>query len=257
MCSLSGGDAMSEPKQRTATAETRPRIWDAFLTDQDRLVYVAAGYGRRGGFGTRPALFLIDIHYNFLGDEPLPILEAIKQYRTACGERGWAVVRRLEKLLPTARERRVPIFYTVAERRADLRDGGAYLYKNYRAADGVNVAGTRGTQIVETLTPRPEDHLISKRKPSAFFGTDLMSLLNGLDVDTVVLSGCTTSGCIRATAVDAFSYNFRVAVIEDCTFDRGEASHAMNLFDLNAKYADVVGATDVQEYFRALPASPG
>src|SRR5579859_4372448 len=113
------------------------RVWDRFLTERDRQVYAAAGYGRKGGLGSRPALFLIDLHYNFLGDEPMPILDAIKQYRTACGEEGWEVVGRLEPLVSLARARRVPIFYTVAERRADLRDGGAYLNKNYRAADGV------------------------------------------------------------------------------------------------------------------------
>ena len=92
----------------------------------------------------------------------------------------------------------------------------------------------------------PQDLRIAKRKPSCFFGTIFMSHLNFLDIDTLIMTGCTTSGCLRATAVDAYSFNFKVVIPEECAFDRFEASHAINLFDLNCKYADVVPVAEVR-----------
>ncbi len=95
--------------------------------------------------------------------------------------------------------------------------------------------------------------LIGKRKPSAFFGTLFMSHLNFFDIDTLILTGCTTSGCLRATAVDAYSYNFKTIIPEEASFDRFQASHAINLFDLNCKYADVIPTQEVAAYLQALP----
>jgi nicotinamidase-related amidase len=95
---------------------------------------------------------------------------------------------------------------------------------------------------------------IAKQKPSCFFGTIFMSHLNFFDVDTLILVGCSTSGCLRATAVDAYSYNFKVVIPEECAFDRFECSHAVNLFDLNCKYADVIPVGEVRDYIGGLPA---
>lgn len=230
------------------------RIWDAYLTDRDRKVYENAGYGRRGGYGTRPALFVIDVQYNFCGDERMPILEAVKKYRTACGEEAWDAVVHIERLMNIFRAKNLPIFYTVSERRPDMLDSGVQIGKSHRGAERTSQEGTHATQTVEMLAPRPEDFLVGKRKPSAFFGTPFMSHLNFLDIDTLIVTGCTTSGCVRATAVDAFSYNFKVVIPEETTFDRFQASHAMNLFDLNCKYADVIPTDEVAQYVDGLPA---
>jgi nicotinamidase-related amidase len=230
------------------------RIWDDFLTPRDRAVFEAAGYGRRGGFGTRPALFVIDVQYNFCGDERMPILDAIKKYRTACGEEAWDAVPHIERLMKLFRARNWPIFYTVSERRPDMLDSGVQVAKSHRGKEKTSQEGTHATRTVEALTPRPEDFLIGKRKPSAFFGTPFMSHLNFLDVDTLVVTGCTTSGCVRATSVDAFSYNFKVIIPEETTFDRFQSSHAMNLFDLNCKYADVLPTDEVMRGLEPLPA---
>jgi nicotinamidase-related amidase len=229
------------------------RIWDDYLTERDRQVFEAAGYGRRGGFGTRPALFIIDVQYNFCGDEPQPILEAVKKYRTACGEEAWQAVPHIERLMQLCRRKTFPIFYTVSERRPDMLDSGVQVAKSHRGAERTSQEGTHATQTVEALKPRVQDFLIGKRKPSAFFGTPFMSHLNFLDVDTLIVTGCTTSGCVRATAVDAFSYNFKVVIPEETTFDRFQSSHAMNLFDLNCKYADVVPTDEVARYLEELP----
>lgn len=231
------------------------RIWDSFLTERDKKVYEQSGYGKRGGFGTRPALFVIDVQYNFCGDEPgQSIFDGLKTYRTHCGEAGWRSVSHTERLLRVAREKNIPVFYTQSERRPDLLDSGVQVGKNHRGKEKSVLAGTHATQTVAPLAPRPQDILIGKRKPSAFFGTLFMSHLNFLDVDTLILTGCTTSGCLRATAVDAYSFNFKVVIPEETTFDRFEASHAVNLFDLNCKYADVVPTGEVETYLTGLPA---
>lgn len=229
------------------------RIWDDYLTDRDQAVLKAAGYGKRGGFGTRPALFIIDTQYNFCGDLPEDILEGLKTYRTHCGAEAWQAVERIVPLLALAREKNIPVFYTESERRADLIDSGVQVGKNYRGREKTVVEGTHATQTVAPLAPRPQDIRIGKRKPSCFFGTIFMSHLNFFDVDTLILVGCATSGCLRATAVDAYSYNFKVVIPEECSFDRFQASHAVNLFDLNCKYADVIPAREVETYLQDLP----
>lgn len=229
------------------------RIWDDFLTDRDKAVYKAAGYGKRGGFCKRPALFIIDVQYNFCGDEPgESIVEGVKKYRTHCGEAGWKAVPHIERLMKLAREKNIPIFYTQSERRPDMIDSGVQVGKNHRGGEKTSTEGTHATRTVEPLAPRPQDILIGKRKPSAFFGTLFMSHLNFLDVDTLIMTGCTSSGCLRATTVDAYSYNFKCVIPEETAFDRFEASHAVNLFDINCKYADVIPTADVEEYLRGL-----
>lgn len=229
------------------------RIWDDFLTEQDKQIYQLAGYGKRGGFGKRPALFIIDVQYNFCGDEPGENLEeGLKKYRTYCGEAGWKAVPHIERLMHLAREKNLPIFYTQSERRPDMSDSGVQLGKSHRGAEKTSTEGTHATRTVAPLAPRPHDILIGKRKPSAFFGTLFMSQLNQLDVDTLILTGCTSSGCLRATSVDAYSYNFKVIIPEETAFDRFEASHAISLFDLNAKYADVIPTNEVADYLGGL-----
>jgi len=229
------------------------RIWDDFLTERDREVYARSGYGKRGGFGKRPALFIIDVQYNFCGETPEDILEGLKTYRTHCGKEAWEAVEHIVPLLHLAREKNIPIFYTESARRPDMVDSGVQVGKNHRGGEKTVLEGTRATQTLEVLAPRPQDILIAKRKPSSFFGTIFMSQLNFFDVDTLILTGCTTSGCLRATAVDAYSFNFKVVVPEETAFDRFQASHAMSLFDLNCKYADVIPTADVTAYLDALP----
>lgn len=194
------------------------RIWDPFLTEKDKKAFAGAGYGRRVGFGERPALFIIDVQYNFCGDDPDQDEEsALAQYRTYCGKAGWRAVPHIERLMHLAREKNIPIFYTQSERRADMRDNGVQTGKSHRGEERTSTEGTHATQTVAPIAPRPQDMLIGKRMPSAFFGTPFMSYLNHLDVDSLILTGCSTSGCLRATAVDAFSYNFKVTIPEETT----------------------------------------
>ena len=226
------------------------RPWDRFLTSGDREVISAAGYGTKGGFGERPVLLVVDMTYNFCGDRPEPILASVKRFRASCGEAAWIAVPRIKALIALARERGVPVIYTLRDARDDDWDRGRGNGKNRRSDEDIARDGNR---IIAELAPRPGDIVLRKQKPSAFFATPLIAQLTQLHCDTVIVAGCTTSGCVRATVLDAFSYNLRVAVPEDAVFDRAEASHAISLFDMNAKYADVMPAAEIAAWLRAVP----
>lgn len=234
------------------------RIWDKFLTDRDKQVFSASGYGAAGGFGQRPALLIIDVNYGFVGDKPEPILESIKRWMNSCGEDGWKAVAAIKELLVAARGKGVPVIYTTGVRRNDGWDQGAWAFKNKRVTSdymGLNPNKLKSNIIVPDIAPGPKDIVIGKQKPSAFHGTPLSDYLIQLGCDSVIVTGTTTSGCVRATVVDAFSANYRVIVAEEGCADRSQASHAVNLCDMNAKYADVVATKDVVAYLNKLPDS--
>lgn len=227
-------------------------VWNKFLTERDKQVFKASGYQQRMGFGGRPALVIIDASINFTGERPEPILDMIKKWHNSCGEDGWVAIGHIKRLLAACREKSLPVFYTTGERRPDGFDSGAWGWKNARAREDY-LLEERGNAIVPEIAPLPNEVVIKKQKPSAFFGTPFMSYLTQLQVDTLLITGVSTSGCVRATVIDGFSYNLRCAVVEEGCYDRSQASHAINLCDMNAKYADVVGVDETIEYIRRLP----
>jgi maleamate amidohydrolase len=229
------------------------QIWDRFLTERDKQVFAAAGYGARAGFGKRPALLVIDVCYAFCGDKPEPILESIKRWRNSCGEESWVGVAHIKRLIDKAHVKGLPVIYTTGVRRADNWDSGGWARKNTRNGEAPKTASNRnGYDIVNEIAPGPKDLVIYKLKPSGFFGTPMPGYLTQLHCDSVVVTGTTTSGCVRATVLDAFSHNYRVAMAEDACFDRSQASHAITLCDMNAKYADVVKTDEVLAHFDTL-----
>ena len=151
-----------------------------------------------------------------------------------------------------ARRKRLPVIYTTNPRRADGFDLGVWTLKSTRSEDEVDVMGHKGNEIVAEIAPVPGDLFIEKRKPSAFFGTPLVSHLNMMGADSLILVGTTTSGCVRASAVDALSYDFLVTIPHEAVFDRGEVSHKIALFDLHMKYVDVTDLDDVLAYLEGL-----
>jgi maleamate amidohydrolase len=222
--------------------------WRESIPAEDWKLYELAGFGRPSGFGTRPALLVIDVQYRTVGDTPLPIEESIAtHYRTSCGRAGWDAVHQISRLVSSARERDVPVIYPyVAPKQAiDAGRTGEKIPSLLQVPD-------RGYAFVEDVAPLPGELLIPKRHPSAFFGTPLVSYLIDMDIDTLVITGCTTSGCVRATASDGFAYNFHCAVVEDAVYDRSPTSHAVNLFDIQAKYADVITTAAADAYLRGL-----
>ena len=238
---------------QTKPPEKHTRPWDRFISDLDREVYSQCGFGAPVGLGQRPALLIIDAQYRTTGESSVPILEAMKQYATAIGEEAWKAVGQIERLLARFREAGWPVMYAQGER-TGLQEGGRYTDKIPALGEDYNLPGSRGAEIVEPLAPNPEDVIIPKRFPSIFFGTNLITQLVNAGADTLVVVGCTTSGCVRSTVVDGMSYGFRCVVPLDCVWDRSEAAHAINLFDIAQKYADVMSLDELLSLLDAVPA---
>jgi maleamate amidohydrolase len=234
----------------------KPPIWDKFLTDRDKAVFSAGGFGARMGFGKRPALLVVDVNYAFCGDKPEPILESIRRWPTSCGEEAWEGVRVIQRLIEAARAKGLPVIYTTNKKRPDMWDNGSWSWKNTRQNERLRTqTNLDPNAVVHEIAPGPKDILIQKQKPSAFYATPLQSYLTLLGCDSLLVTGATTSGCVRASVLDAFSSNYRVAVVEDACFDRSQASHAVSLCDMHAKYADIVESTEVIDFIFTLPAA--
>lgn len=205
----------------------------------DREVYARAGFGAPVRRGPRPALVVVDLSNGFT-DPGQPT-----------GADLGAEVAATAALLAAARATRCPVVFTTIAYEPGLRDGGAWLEK----ATGM-AALQLGSPLVEIdarLERRPEDVLVVKKGASAFFGTHLAATLVGAGVDTVVLCGATTSGCVRASAVDSVQSGFRTLVCREATGDRAQGPHEANLFDMQAKYADVISLEETVAYLRGVP----
>ncbi len=231
------------------------RVWDAYLTERDKAVLAASGYGKLAGFGARPVLMVVDVNYAFAGDRAEPILDSIVRWPNSCGEEAWEAIGAIRTLLTAARAKGLPVIYSTSIRRNDGWDFGSWAWKSTRMGGPIRqVPGRRhGSDIPDEIAPGPTDIVIRKQKPSAFCGTSLASFLVDLGADSLLVVGTTTSGCVRATVVDAFALNYRVVIAEDGCFDRTQASHAINLFDMHAKYADVVASQAILDHIAALP----
>ena len=221
------------------------RRWEAIFSEQDREVVRKAGFGTRQEFGKRPALMIVDVNRAFIGSEPRPILEALEESNTSCGATGWEAIVHIERLVDTCRVRHVPIFFTTLDIVTVQACGGPT-----KAVDKFNL---EPQEIADAIKPLPSEVVIRKTKASGFFGTPLLACLRNLGVDCLLIAGVSTSGCVRATVVDAFSYNFSVFVVEECTFDRFELSHLVNLWDMQAKYADVITLKEAVAAINDMP----
>lgn len=225
---------------------TRP--WTGIVSEEEERRYVAAGFGRPSGMGKRPALLIIDVQYRTIGSREAPFWESIEEYKTSCGAAGWLAARHIQPLLETFRARGLPVFYPyVAPKEAF--DRGRLAEK----VPELMTIASEGYRFVEEVAPLPGEVLLPKKHPSAFFGTPLASYLIDVGADSLVVTGCTTSGCVRGSVVDGFAYNFKVTVPEECVYDRSSTAHAVNLFDMAYKYADVRPLVDVLAEIEALP----
>jgi maleamate amidohydrolase len=220
-----------------------PRIWDRYLTDADK-EHLRNARDVRVGFGKKPALVLVDLYRAVFGDEPEPLMQAIKTWPASCGMAGWNALPRIQTLLAAARQANIPVVHIMM-----LADSGMLGWADAAHRDHPKSAPTdegardrkrRGSDIVDEVSPIAGEVVLRKTAPSAFWGTPLAGCLTFHGVDTLIIAGESTSGCVRATVVDAAAHRYRVQVVEDCVFDRHEATHAMNLFDMHQKYADVI-----------------
>lgn len=224
----------------TVIGSTSPSWWPHTVSAQDEALYERAGFGRTGSMGDRPAVLVIDVQYRTVGHQRVPINQAMAEYPTATGERGWSAVDRIRELLAVARGGGVPVLFPHVAPKTDTTPGG-YRTKSPTLASSDSAA----YDFVTEAAPVAGDILVPKDHPSAFFATGLLTHLVQLGVDTVILTGCTTSGCVRASAVDAFSYGFRVVVVGDAVYDRTTTAHEASLFDMSSKYADILSAEQV------------
>jgi len=223
------------------------RPWTGIISEEEERRYQAAGFGNPSGLGKRPALLVIDTQYRTVGTREAPFWESIEEFKTSCGDAGWAAIRNIKPLLDKFREKGLPVFYPhVAPK--ETFDRGRLAEK----VPQLMMVAIEGYRFVEELAPRPGEVLLPKKHPSAFFGTPLASYLIDCGADSVIVTGCTTSGCVRGSVVDAFAYNFKVTVPEECVYDRSSVAHAVNLFDMAYKYADVRPVADVLQAIDAL-----
>lgn len=223
------------------------RKWEAIFSDADRALVRKTGLGERQPFGKRPALVIIDVNRAFTGSEPKPILESVEEYSTSCGEAGWAALQHIQKLLLACREKNVPVIFTTNDPVARQ-----FCWGPTKAAAPVGKSDAEAQEIAEAIKPLPSELIIKKTKASAFFGSPLLSVLRHHKIDCLLITGTTTSGCVRASVVDAFSYGFPCFLVEEGTFDRFELSHLVNLWDMNAKYADVISLDEGMGYISSL-----
>ena len=219
-------------------------IWDDVIPEAERRIYAKGGMGvERVGMGAKPAIIVVDMTYGFV-DSAYPL---------GYSPTGYPAVAAIRRLLDHARPLGVPIFYSISKRGTTACEAGRWKGGGVIANPGM--LDPKANTIAADIAPHPGDVVIAKTYPSVFFGTDLVSHLIYHRVDTLIV----TSGCVRGTALDAFSYNLRVIVPEECAADRGATSHKVALFEIHMKYGDVLPLSQVMDELTAtcagLPAA--
>lgn len=225
-----------------------PRVWDAFLTPQDQLVDAGRSRGRFG-FGERPALLLVDLYRAVFGDAPVALPEAMRDWPASCGLAAWEAIPHLQRLLAAARKAQLPVFFSTD---MNMHETPLLAWSRSRGGrvsvpDSPELAARRPrmNEIIDEVAPLPGELVIAKASPSVFWGTPLLGQLVARKIDTIIVGGESTSGCVRAAVVDGCTQRFNMIVAEECVFDRTQASHAINLFDMNQKYADVLPLEEI------------
>lgn len=216
------------------------RIWDDVIPPEEQRAYEKAGWGGRVGFGEQPALLIVDMNNAFV-DPRFPF----------SSPPALACAKNIRVLLDAAREADVPVVYTTAARPRNKAEIGRW---KANAWDTPAMRDPDSLRIHSLLAPRADETVIEKFAPSAFAGTNLLSLLTFHRVDTLILTGTVTSGCVRATALEGFNYNLRVTIPEECVSDRGEVSHKVALFEIHMKYGDVIPMAEAAAYLNRIGA---
>jgi nicotinamidase-related amidase len=205
-------------------------------------------YHREVFVGPRPALLAIDLYNLVYRGGARPPHEITAEFPSTCGEHAWNAIEPTKKLFAACRAAGLPILYTT----------GAYGRSKVRATRRqVGTGGETGEEfaIYEAFTPEADDVVIEKERASGFYGTPLVAHLTRLGINSLIVCGESTSGCVRASVVDGYSNGYHMTVVEECVYDRSELSHKVNLFDLHHKYADVMVLQDVVAHLEGLGAS--
>jgi maleamate amidohydrolase len=213
------------------------------MSDETREIYERARLGQSVPLGARPAILVVDFSRGFTDPESTMGSELTRE------------VEATNRLLAAAREREIPVIFTTIGFEPNMKDGSLWLEK----APGLGelIIGSKWVEIDPRLERRDEETVILKKGASAFFGTNLPSILVSQGVDTIIMCGATTSGCVRATAVDLLQYGYPTLVPRECVGDRAQAPHEANLVDIQAKYADVVSVEDALAYIESASRKSG
>jgi len=212
----------------------------------DEILEIYEPYRREVHVGRNPAVLAIDLYNKAYQGGNRPLREVNRRYPGSCGENAWKAIEPTQALLAAARRAGLPVIYTT--RHADT-DGVRSTHRR------MGKEAEELYHIKEELTPLPGELVIYKERASGFFGTPLIAHLRKIGADSLIILGESTSGCVRASTVDAYSYGFHTVVVEECTYDRSMLSHKVNLFDLHHKYADVMHLDEVIEHLAGLERS--
>jgi nicotinamidase-related amidase len=219
--------------------------WRDVITPDVLEIY--ADYRRKTYVGPRPALLAVDLYELVYRGGPRPPAELVRNHPSTCGEYAYAAIDPTKRLFAAARAAALPIFYSTGDVRAESRPTLVTATKrNKPPVDPSDYV------IRAEFKPQPQDVVITKQRASVFYGTPLAAHLTQLGVQTLIICGESTSGCVRATAVDAYSHGYHVVLVEECCFDRSILSHKVNLFDLHHKYCDVMHVDEVVSHLDGL-----
>ena len=212
------------------------------LSEIEKRYKESGSFKGRCGFGEKPAILVVDF-VKYATDPKSPLYG---------GPIIVNAVRQTSKLLEEARKRGIPIIYTVVGWEKDFDEEFGPLGAKMPGLRQVRL-GEEWAEVCDEVKPQPGEPVIAKRTSSAFVKTPIPEMLSKLDVDTVILTGHSTSACIRTTACDAIQYGYKTIVVKDCVGDRAQVVHDANLFDLDAKFADVVTREEVLDYLAKFP----
>lgn len=215
-------------------------VFRDIIPESDLSAYGKGDFGLRAGYGKKPAIIVIDMTYAFVDPS----------HALASGDMGWNAVKSVKPLIEESRNKNIPIIYTIGL--SEPSDTQAERGISRKSLLSKWVPKPRANDVVDEISPKNGDIVLKKRKASIFFGTNLLSILVFHNIDTLIMTGATTSGCVRASVVDAASNNFYVIVPEECVADRAVVPHKANLFDIDMKYGDVVPLQEVLTYVRSI-----
>lgn len=227
------------------------RWWETLHPEEERQVYEGTFRGSRLTKGKRPALIIVDVVKAFMGEPGETLADSTKEWPTSCGPVAWEALPHLMRLVDAAREAGTPVVFATPQAGADQFFGGTVVGEEGKMGSPMSKPGA--LELPPGLTPQPGELVMPKPKASAFFATPLLAHLHRCGVDSLIVTGTTTSGCVRATVVDGHSWGYPTFVVEEACFDRSRLSHGVNLYEMNAKYADVITVDETVAWLQSLP----
>lgn len=212
-----------------------------------KVLDIYSAYDRETYVGEGPALLAIDLYQLAYQGGAKPVHDLMGEFPSSCGENAWNAIPPTERLFKAARAVGIPVIYSTTEARKEANVGKAYATSRQNKPKTDDV-----WEIKEEFAPQEGDLIVYKQRASAFYGTPLIAQLHQMGVQSLIVCGESTSGCVRASVVDAYSNGIHVAIAEECCFDRSELSHKVNLFDMHHKYADVMHVDEIVQHLYGI-----